>query len=164
MRNTFKTGLALMALFAIPRACSGSPVRIQVTDPTGAGAANVLVILKSLDGKGELFRGLSGPNGYIRQLDEPPGLYQAIATMPYGAWKSQVTEFLLTNQATLLELRLEPLPTHGYGDVHYVGTEIDLTVLGQSGQPLASTWIYARNQLATVDTSVTTDLGGKSKC
>ena len=162
MTRRIAASAALLLFLTTPRLTLCSPIRIRVVDPTGAPIPNVLVILKSLDGQGEQFRALSGADGFVASVQGLPGLYQAIATSPYSYWKTAIKEFLVGNKPVLVELRVESLPTHGYGDKVVVGTRINLTLLGSDGNPLPKTWIYVRDPLARLDLSVTTDAFGKA--
>src|SRR5690242_15077869 len=98
--------LALMACFY----ANAVPVHLRVLDQTGAGFPDVLVIIKSLAGKGEIFRGLTDQAGSVPERDLIAGLYRAIATCPYSICETKVTEFLVSDTPVELELKVNVSP------------------------------------------------------
>ena len=132
-----------------------SPVRVRVEDVGGAPLRNELVIVQDLgDHEHELSRALSDQNGDVPELDLKPGLYRAIATMPYGLWETEVQEFVVRSQRTSQEvmLRLRSAPTHGNGDIVVVEKtpSLDVQVLQSNGSPASGAEVLARDPEATL--------------
>ena len=96
MKAKTKCVFAMLALLSVCPYLDATEARIQVVDETGMGVPEILVIVKSLEfGKGVDFRALSGKDGFVPPVDLRPGLYQAIATDPYGPWFTKVQEFVM---------------------------------------------------------------------
>lgn len=130
---------------------SATKLHIVVFDPTGAHLPDQLVIVTSLDTPKEVFRALSGPKGEVPDHDVAPGLYRAISTHPYGWWKTEVVEFIVGKTPASVELRIEPLGTHGFGDVVWVGPprpELKLRFVDAAGNPAPMVSFLARDSEA----------------
>lgn len=129
------------------------PVAIKVEDGAGAPLKEELVIVQDLnDHEREALRVLSDQSGSVPALDLKPGLYRAIATNPYGMWRTEVHEFLLTQSPVKLVLKVEQMGTHGNGDIVTVGVpEAELQVLTQDGQPASGAAVLARDKEATLN-------------
>lgn len=96
----------------------GLPVsqsRIQVLDESGAPFPNVLVIVKSLEGQGEIGRYLTDRSGQVPSIRFEPGIYRLIATCPYGPCKTTVREILGSDLSpeTILKIPMNPTDTNG---------------------------------------------------
>src|SRR6516162_5491259 len=117
-----------------------APLRLRLLDASGGSFPDVRVIVKSLEGKGEIFRSLTDSAGSVAQRNLAPGLYRVIATCPYGICKTKVSEFLVHIDPVELELKLDAWSTHGYGDVVTVGSspKITLRVIDAKGQTLSA--------------------------
>lgn len=74
---------------------------IQVFDEDGRAHANILVIVKSLDGKGEVGRYLTDEYGRTPPVQLADGLYRLIGVCPDGMCGSAVKEYLLPTQVPL---------------------------------------------------------------
>jgi hypothetical protein len=75
---------------------------IQVLDENGRAHANILVIVKSLDGKGEVGRYLTDKYGRTPPVQLGDGLYRLIGVCPDDMCGSAVKEYLLPTQAPLI--------------------------------------------------------------
>src|SRR5208337_2561069 len=126
--------LLLLALFGVvPTVAAATfPVKVKVEDSSGAAVKDELVIVQDLDSREhEILRALTDPDGNAPTLQLPSGLYRVIATAPYGLWLTSVREFLVSQAPTEVILRVQPMPTHGYGDIVTVGTpRVQLKVIG----------------------------------
>ena len=92
------------------------PVTIRVEDASGAVTKEVLVIVQDLDhSEHEILRTLSDQSGNVPSLQLSPGLYRVIATAPYGIWETSVSEFLVGSPPNVVIVKVQPMPTHGYG-------------------------------------------------
>jgi hypothetical protein len=129
-----------------------TPVTLSIQDASGAPLKSVLLILQNLDNhQRETSRSLTDENGKTPPLNLHPGLYRAIATTPYGNWQTQVREFLVSNEPVHLALKLDPMATHGNGDiVALVAKHISLRVLQSDGSPAAGALVLARDREATL--------------
>src|SRR6266702_8425352 len=78
--------VAVLVLLVCSEA-SAVPLRLRILDQSGAAFPDVLVIVKSLAGKGEIFRALTDQTGGVAERDLSPGLYRAIATCPTASAK-----------------------------------------------------------------------------
>ena len=125
-----------------------APLRITAVDQTGAGFPDVLVIVKPLEGGGEVFRALSDRNGAIPTRELPPGPYQLIATCPYGLCQTTVREFMIESKPFDLKLPLPVMPTSG--DTVTIGhiEHRDVEVEDQEGKPLPSVPVLVRDATA----------------
>lgn len=128
------------------------PIAVVVDDSSGAPVKDELVIVQDLnDHEHEVGRALTGANGEIPILKLPTGLYRAIATAPYGLWKTKVREFLVNDTPIRLILAVEPMPTHGYGDTVTAGDQqMFVRVLDPDGHPVAGASVLARDDDATL--------------
>jgi hypothetical protein len=123
---------------------------VTTVDRTGAPFSNVLVIVKSLEGNGEIFRALTDSTGSVPDRQVKPGLYRVIATCPYGICETSVQEFLVKNDPIHLKLSLDVSPTHGVGDVAEVGPSKRLSVVitDSQGKPAQNASLLVRDQEA----------------
>lgn len=144
--------LALFAVVVPAVAAVTFPVKIKGEDSSGAVVKDELVIVQDLDNREhEILRGLSDHTGNGPTLQLPSGLYRVIATAPYGLWQTSVREFLVGQQPTDVIVRVQPMPTHGYGDIVTVGTtRVELKLIGPDGQPANGARILIRDRDATL--------------
>jgi hypothetical protein len=64
---------------------------------------------------------------------------------------NQVLEFLVGNEAAEVVVKVQLMPTHGYGDIVTVGTtRVQLQVIGPDGQPATGAHILIRDRDATL--------------
>jgi hypothetical protein len=132
--------------------CFAAPVTVTVVDGSGAPAKDVLVIIQSLDThQRDVTRKLTNEQGGIGTLELKAGLYRAIATTPYGLWRTAIREFIVSDAKVGLSITVEPEPTHGRGDVVTVGTATaDLQVLKPDGTPASGAEVLVRDRSATL--------------
>ena len=111
--------LLMLVLFGTSTAAAPTfTVKIKVEDPSGVALRDQLVIVQDLnDREHEILRTLSDEAGHISALQLPAALYRIIATAPYGLWQTSVKEVLIGEQPTEITVKVQPIPTHGYGDV-----------------------------------------------
>ena len=126
-------------------------VTVSVQDGSGGPVKNDLVILQDLDDhEKEIVRALTDLDGRIPPLRLGPGLYRAIATAPYGLWQTRVSEFLVQDIPVNLIVAVEPMPTHGAGDVVTVETKrTNLRIVAADGHPASGAIILAHDAYAT---------------
>jgi hypothetical protein len=134
MRTRAHDFVAILVLLVSSRS-SASPVHLRVTDQTGAAFPDVLVIVKSLAGKGEIFRALTNQAGGAPERDLTAGLYRAIATCPYGICETRVTEFLVSDAPLELVLKVDVSPTRGNVAIVGPSNQLKLDVLDGQGKP-----------------------------
>jgi hypothetical protein len=141
--------LACLMLFGFS---SASPVTIKVEDVSGAPIKNELVIVQNVDRQErEIVRALTGETGTIQPLELSPGLYRAIATAPYGLWQTKVCEFLVTEKQHDIILRVQPIPTHGVGDIVITGSAlIEVQVLNSNSQIVTGASVLSRDSAASL--------------
>ena len=147
------TILTVLGLSATLAAATFS-VKIKVEDPTGDGVKDDLIIVQDLDHReNELLRVLSDKNGCVPPLELPSGLYRIIATAPYGLWQTNVREFLVGRRPINVVVRVQPIGTHGHGDIVNIGTSrANLQVIAQDGRPADGARILARDRTASIHT------------
>lgn len=118
-------------------------MKIRVTDPVGAeGIAKVLVLTRSLDRKGEVIsRELSDADGFTPPIDLPPGLYQAVATFPFGGLSTRVQEFVLADNPKTVELHM----FGGTIDTVQATVKVEVTVVDRAGHPVANATVLGRD-------------------
>jgi hypothetical protein len=147
MRTRALTFVGVLLLLVCSQA-SAAPLRLRVLDQTGAAFPDVLVIVKSLAGKGEIFRALTDPAGYVQERNLRPGLYRVIATCPYGICETKVSEFLVGDTPVDLELKVDISPTRG--NVARVGpsSRVKVEVLDAQRRPAPSADVLVRDSNA----------------
>jgi hypothetical protein len=136
-------------------------VKIRTVFADQEAVPNVLVIVKSIEGQSEEFaRGLSGPDGSIPSLELRPGLYEAIATCPYGHIPTTVHDFLVANEAALIEVTLNP---DNDQRINYNKISWNVQVLDQDGHPAVNAVVIGRNAEASTGVSAArTDKRGRA--
>ena len=146
--------LFMLALIGVAPAVSAVtfPVKIKVKDASGAALKNELVIVQDLNNREhEILRALSDQEGNGPTLELPSGIYRVITAAPYGVWQTSVLEFLVGQQSTEVIVRVQPMPSHGYGDIVTVGTtRVQLKVIGPDGHPAHGAHILIRDRDATM--------------
>lgn len=146
--------LLMLALFGVVPAVAAVtfPISVKVEDSSGAAVKDELVIVQDLDNREhEVLRALSDLDGNVPTLQLPSGLYRVIATAPYGLWQTSVREFMVGQPSTEVVVRVQAMPTHGYGDIVTVGTpRVQLKVIGPDGQPANGALILIRDRNATL--------------
>jgi hypothetical protein len=129
-------------------------VSVRATDRAGEKLPGILVVLKSLeDVPWGVSRALTGPNGLVPAVDVPPGLYEAIATDPYGIFETTVKDFMVATKPVKLELQLDVVQ-----DQTVTANAIDwhLRVVDNQNRPVVNAWVTARDSEASTGVGVTT--------
>jgi hypothetical protein len=147
MRTRMHDFVAILMLLVCSKA-GASPVHLRVTDQTGAAFPDVLVIVKSLAGKGEIFRALTDQAGGAPERDLTAGLYRAIATCPYGICETKVTEFLVGDAPLELELKVDVSRTRGNVAIVGPSNRLKLEVLDAQGRPAIAAAVLVRDSNA----------------
>jgi len=161
MRTRTRGFTATLVLLVCSQA-GASTVHLRVTDQTGAAFPNVLVIVKSLAGKGEILRGLTDEAGSVPERDLAAGLYRAIATCPYGICETKVTEFLVGDARVELELKVDVSPTRGNVAIVGPSNRLRLGVVDAQGKPAASAEVLVRDSNADYEQWYKTDAAGEA--
>jgi len=155
---------ALVSLTLVfPLWVSATSFRLTVVDATGAGFPDVLVIVKSLDGKGEIFRMLTDEGGKIPDRELAQGLYRIIATCPYGICETEVRECLVREKSVELELKVAVSPTKGNVAVIGPTLQMRVQVLNAAGMPAESATLLVRDADAVDERWYKTDANGEVK-
>lgn len=154
--------LVMFSCLVLVSTCAwASPVQFSVKDPTGAPFAGALVILKSLDDNHEVFRALTNNEGNVPGVDLQHGLYRVIATFPYGLWKTDVREFVVTQKPLNLTLTLGMTSTQD--DVAIVGAPTQtVQVLDESGKPISGALVITRDPTAAYERRYKSDQFGEA--
>jgi hypothetical protein len=144
--------LSFVLLVSLLLLCSTSKaaesVRISVHDKGGGPLANVLVILRSLEGRGEVVRVLTNDEGRIPDRLLDPGIYRVIATCPYGICKTNVREFLVRKGEPLqVDIAVAFQPTKD-NVTHLNAPEILVSVIHADGKPAVSVEVLIRDETA----------------
>lgn len=161
MRTRAIVFAGVLALLVCSQA-GAAPVRLRVLDQTGAAFPEVLVIVKSLAGKGEIFRALTDQTGSVPERDLAAGLYRAIATCPYGICETKVTEFLVGDTPVELELKVDVSPTRGNVAIVGPSNRLKLEVVDAQGKPVASAQVIVRDSKAEYEHWYRTDNKGET--
>lgn len=154
----------LILLLMCPLA-TAVPVKFRVLDASGAPTNGVLVIVQNLENhEAEVLRALGQGNAGSSELQ--PGLYRMIATTPYGIWQTAIKEFVVRAVPFAVVLPVQPMPTHGYGDIVPLRTtRAELQVLKPDGQPASNADLLVRDRMATLYTErwYKTDAQGRTR-
>jgi hypothetical protein len=153
--------LAVLTLLIASRV-DAAPLHLKVVDKTGAAFPDVLVIVKSLEGKGEIARALTDAIGSVPGRELPSGLYRVIATCPYGICETEVQEFYVKDAPVQLELTVDVSPTRGEGDVVEIGPSrpLKVQVLDRDGRPARLASVLVRDSDAQHERWYKTDSDG----
>jgi hypothetical protein len=143
----------LLALMVLASVVPHATLTLRVEDAGGAPLKDELVIVQNLDDhEREMFRALTDRDGNVPVPDLKPGLYRAIATAPYGLWETEIREFFVEDGHPFeLVLYVQPMATHGNGDIVTIGlSEAELQVLDSAGSPVSGAWVVVRDRQATL--------------
>jgi hypothetical protein len=124
----------------------------SVTDPSGAELKDALVIVQDMRVRDadEVFRALTDEHGRVPSRQLPDGLYRIIVTTPYGLCKTHIHEFLIGPESTEIQVSLNFLPTHGYGDIVPIHQRrVTVKVSERDGTPAREVEIHVRDEDAT---------------
>ncbi len=140
------------SLFLLPTLCFAAPATFRVLDGSGSPIKDALIIVKSLDsGYGDVSRQLTDEQGEVHAVELKAGLFRVIATTPYGLWETAIKEFLVAERPVDLTLKLQPQPTHGFGDIVSLGnSRANLQVLRPDGIPASGAKVLVRDENATL--------------
>jgi hypothetical protein len=152
--------LLVMTLLVIGHSETRTVVR--TVDMSGAPFPNVLVIVGSLDGKGEIARYLTDQSGHTPPIPLDAGLYRLIVTCPYGLCRTAIHEFLGSNAPSEMVTKVDFNPPHANGEV-FVGTDkIRLVLLGHEGRPEVGAHVLIRDRSAKWEKWYVTDDQGSA--
>jgi hypothetical protein len=150
----------VLAAFVFGQSLRGATVTVQVTDSVGADRLDkILIIVRSLEGKGETTRGLTGADGAFPITNVAPGVYQALALYPYGYWHSAVREFVVTDKDILVEFRLRGSTVDR---VEIPEVQFTVRVVDQGGNGVQGAQIIGRDITATFMKFSKTDGQGRA--
>ena len=90
---------------------------IRTFDESGMPFPNVLVIIKSLEGGGEVARYLTDQDGCTPKIQLNGGLYRVIATCPYGLFRTTIREFLGSDVPSELTIYVPANPSDINGEI-----------------------------------------------
>jgi hypothetical protein len=138
----------ILLLLIISVSASAATLRVKLVDQTGAGFNDVLVIVKSLEGRGEVFRALTNGAGSVPARELTPGLYRLIATCPYGICQTKVSEFLVSDRPVEIELTLKVLPTRGNGVTIRPSDRMGIQVVDTEGRAITAAEVLVRDSEA----------------
>lgn len=153
------TVLMLLSYLSFPSTSHGSTVR--TVDESGAPFPNVLVIIQSFDGKGEIGRYLSDQKGRTPPFQLGLGLYRMILTCPYGVCRTSVREFLGAKAPSEIVEKLELKPTDLNGEI-LRAPKIRVKVLSWEGKPQPGAHILVRDPKAKWEKWYVTDSVGSA--
>ena len=137
-------------------------VSVSVREASGAPLPKVLVIIRSLEGKGEVLRELTDSGGTVSDVDLQPGLYRVIVTYPYSLWDTNVREFLVTPESLSLRITLDPTGTED--NVVFIGAPSRMVhIVDGNGNPISGARVLARNLKATYEKWYTSNSMGDAE-
>ena len=142
-----KTNIVVLSL-VLPMLLNGflaqaTSVRIKMLEISGGILPDGLVIVESLDRRGEFVGSLSDEAGTVPTLNLTPGLYRVIGTCPYGVCAASVSEFLVGDQPIELELKLRIMP---HGDGMVLGLQrITVHIVDKQDQEVPSARVIVRD-------------------
>lgn len=129
-----------------------STVRIQVLDRGTGELSKVLVITRSLEAdRKEVSRDLTGTDGFLPPIDVPPGIYESIATFPYGRIMTQVKDFEVTSDSEVVEIHLNYKLDQ---TINLNAISWHVHVRDQQGHPVPDAWVIGRNGEASTGTTL----------
>lgn len=152
--------LLMLLTYALSPSVDHSSV-VKTVDQSGAPLPNVLVIIQSFDGKGEIGRYLSDREGRTPHFRLGPGLYRLILTCPYGLCRTSVREFLGAKAPSEIVERIELKPSDFNGQITGA-PEIRLKVFSSQGKPQADAHVLVRDPNAKWEKWYVTDNGGSA--
>jgi hypothetical protein len=138
-----------------------APLRVTTADPGGAALAGTLLIVRSLDGAGELFRALTDASGELPARDLEAGRYRVIAMYPHGPWKATVREFVVERAPVTLRLALSPLPAEGKKVAAAKKARLSVLTVDAKARAVPDVAILVRNPEATAEAWYQTNARGE---
>lgn len=146
--NFMKYASSFLVMFFLSVWSGAHSTGVRTIDASGAPYPNVLVIIKSLEGAGEIGRYLTDQDGRIPNVKLDDGLYQIITTCPYGTCRTAVHEFIASDVTSEITLKVELNPSDIGGEI--IGApKIQLTLVTPDGRPAAHARVFVRDQDAT---------------
>jgi hypothetical protein len=136
--------LRIVVALILVSPATATTLRVRVVDASGAPFAKVLVIVKSLQGGGEVARELTDANGRTTAIDVRDSLYRIIATCPYGLCATVVREFLGKRLTAELLITVPFLPTDGDG-VLVGAPRLRIVLKLANGSPVAGAHVLVRD-------------------
>jgi len=136
------------------------PVTVAVEDPQTAPAQDVLVILRSIDRPGTSERRLTDKAGIARFDIAETGLFQVIATEPFGGWTTRVKEFLV-GPSDPVEVKLT-VGLLGEQYHEYLVPNVKVTLVDGNGHPLGQTAFLTRSDSGCETRWYLTDANGSA--
>jgi len=163
MHRFFLVSVLAVSIFGSHRFTERQNLNIRIADQSGAPLACMLVIVRSIEGSGEVLRLLSDSSGSASLKLPPPGKYQVIATHPYGNWETVVKELVVDQEPIALDISVRALPTHGIGDVAIVSPEVSIKVVNSSGHVEPNAEIFVRDHEGVYGKWYRTDSNGMAR-
>ena len=151
----------LSILFCLPSFAAQVIVAVATTD--GKPLPDALVIVQDLDHRErEAYRALTDAQGTTPPRELPPGLYRAIGTYPYSRWRSDVREFVITEQPVRIKLSLPEAST--FDAVTVAIGRVGIRVVDAAGRPAAGARVLVGDANATPQSEHwgTTDAKGQT--
>jgi len=137
-------------------------MRVNTLDASGATLSNILVIVRQIDGSDpHRIEFLTDKDGHTPVFDLSPGLYQFIATNPYGIWKDTVVERFVDISTEEISIRIMPkgnidtLETSSERVVH-----AQLVLDEQTKAPAVGVRVLVRDAAAKNERWLSTDAAG----
>ena len=139
MRKTVLSGLVGLIFTGIALAAN---VKITVLSQAGGPFPDVLVIVKSLEGRGEMLRALSDSQGDVKTT-LPVGMYRLIATCPFGICLTEMKEFIVSKDMEQISITVGAI---GTVQTVFIGKETaKLILLDKANQPFSHCTVMIRN-------------------
>ena len=143
--------------------CLAERVRLITQDEVGVRVPNILVVVSLLRPEKYLqLRFLTDSKGETPSLDLPSGLYQFVATCPFGFWRGSVTELFVGDNPKDIVL---PVKAKSEIDVIDVSKRTTVTLriktAGFEGPPLSSVEVMARDVDGGNESWLRTDAKGQ---
>jgi hypothetical protein len=149
----------LIAIVAVAATTGLRLCKIHLVDASGAPIAKVLVIVKSLQGSGEIARYLTDASGGTPQVEFGEGLYRIIVTCPYGLCQTVVREVLGSNLGDDLKITVPLKSTDSDGEL--IGQhQIVLRLTSREGGPVSGIKVLVRDPEAKWESWCVTDADG----
>jgi hypothetical protein len=143
MRNSRCFLFLLTCGLMLPLSAFPVPVKVTVSDPQTAPLQDVLVIVQRIDRPGVSKRRLTDNIGAARFDIAEAGLFQVIATEPFGVWTTKVKEFRVGPRDPVeVELTLGMVGEEYH---EHLSPIIKVTLLDSTGQPLKETAFLTRS-------------------
>lgn len=138
--GAFATALVVLSICCTSARAATVSVRAIAQD--GEGVPKVLVIVRAPANPGyEVLRALTGADGFVPDVNVQPGLYEAIATDPYGGWLTTAKDFVVTDAPVKLDLSLDSVQDQTVS-LNFISWNVK--VVDKQGRPVNDAWLTAR--------------------